>query len=93
MAKMTPEIRDQLLFCYPDPMPVCPVESPAWFAWLETASAFRFAVDSGAICVAGMARCMDLCLSARSNGGRWGCGMPIAGCMAFCTSGMWSRRG
>lgn len=39
---MTPEIRDKLLFCYPDPTPVCPVESPAWFAWLETASAFRY---------------------------------------------------
>jgi LuxR family transcriptional regulator, maltose regulon positive regulatory protein len=42
MGKMTPEIRDQLLFCYPDPSPVCPVGSPAWFAWLETASAFRY---------------------------------------------------
>lgn len=29
MGKMTPEIRDQLLFCYPDPTPVCPVGSPA----------------------------------------------------------------
>lgn len=42
MGKMTPEIRDQLLFCYPDPTPVCPVGSPAWFAWLETALAFRY---------------------------------------------------
>ncbi len=42
MAKMTPEIRDRFLFCYPDPAPVCALESPAWFAWLETASAFRY---------------------------------------------------
>lgn len=42
MAKMTPEIRDQFLFCYPDPAPVCALESPAWFAWLETALAFRY---------------------------------------------------
>ena len=42
MAKMTPEIRDRFLFCYPDPTPVCALESPAWFAWLETASAFRY---------------------------------------------------
>ena len=42
MAKTTPEICDQFLFCYPDPTPVCALDSPAWFAWLETASAFRF---------------------------------------------------
>ncbi len=42
MANMTPEIRNQLLFCYPDPTPVCPLDSPAWFVWLETASAFRY---------------------------------------------------
>ena len=42
MAKMTPEIRDHFLFCYPDPAPVCALDSPAWFAWLETASVFRY---------------------------------------------------
>lgn len=48
MAKMTPEIRGQLLFCYLAPLPVCPVGSPAWFAWLATVSvsvsvsAFRY---------------------------------------------------
>ena len=42
MSKTTPQIRDQQLFCYPDPAPVCTVDSSAWFAWLETATAFRY---------------------------------------------------
>lgn len=42
MAKTTPEIRDRFLFCHPDPTPVCALDSPAWFAWLETATAFRY---------------------------------------------------
>jgi len=42
MAKMTPQIRNQHLFCYPDPTPVCLLDSPAWFVWLETAAAFRY---------------------------------------------------
>lgn len=42
MAKTTPKVYDQYLFCYPDPMPVCTVASPAWFIWLETATTFRY---------------------------------------------------
>ena len=42
MAKTTPQIRARQLFCYPDPEPFCTVESPAWFAWLETATIFRY---------------------------------------------------
>lgn len=42
MAKTTPKIRDRQLFCYPNPDPVCEVDSPAWFAWLETATTFRY---------------------------------------------------
>ena len=42
MAKMTPKIHDQQLFCYPDPKPVCTVDSLAWFVWLETATTFRY---------------------------------------------------
>lgn len=42
MAKTTPQIRDKRLFCYPDPTPICTVDSPAWFAWLETATTFRY---------------------------------------------------
>ena len=42
MAKTTPKIRGRQLFCYPDPTPVCIVDSPAWFIWLETATAFRY---------------------------------------------------
>lgn len=42
MAKATPKIRNQQLFCYPDPKPVCAVDSPTWFIWLETATTFRY---------------------------------------------------
>jgi hypothetical protein len=42
MAKTTPQIHDRQLFCYPDPEPLCAIDSPAWFAWLETATAFRY---------------------------------------------------
>jgi hypothetical protein len=42
MAKTTPKVRDRQLFCYPDPKPVCTLDSPAWFAWLETATSFRY---------------------------------------------------
>jgi len=42
MAKTTPKVRDRQLFCYPDPTAVCTVDSPAWFGWLETATAFRY---------------------------------------------------
>jgi len=42
MAKSTPQIRDKQLFCYPDPTPVCVLDSPDWFLWLETATTFRY---------------------------------------------------
>jgi len=42
MAKTTPQIRDKKLLCYPDVTPVCTVGSPAWFAWLQTATIFRY---------------------------------------------------
>jgi LuxR family maltose regulon positive regulatory protein len=42
MAKMTPQIRHKQLFCHPDPTPICTVGSPAWFAWLETVTSFRY---------------------------------------------------
>ncbi len=42
MAKTTPKVRNQKLFCYPDPQPVCTLDTPAWFAWLETATTFRY---------------------------------------------------
>lgn len=42
MAKTTPEIRDRFLFHHPDPTPVCALDSPVWFVWLETATAFRY---------------------------------------------------
>ncbi len=42
MAKTTPKVRDRQLFCYANPAPMCKVDSPAWFAWLETATTFRY---------------------------------------------------
>lgn len=42
MAKTTPQIHRQQLFCDAEPEPLCVVESAAWFAWLETATAFRY---------------------------------------------------
>ena len=42
MTKTTPQIRDKKLFCYPDPTPICTLDSPTWFIWLETATAFRY---------------------------------------------------
>ena len=42
MAKATPRVRDCQLFCYPDPKPLCAVDSAEWFAWLETAASFRY---------------------------------------------------
>ena len=42
MAKTTPQIQQQQLFCYPEPAPICMVGSLAWFVWLETATSFRY---------------------------------------------------
>jgi len=42
MAKTTPQIHDRQLFCHPESEPLCAVDSPAWFAWLETATIFRY---------------------------------------------------
>ncbi len=42
MAKTTPKIHDKQLFCYPDPTPVCTLDSAGWFLWLETAMTFRY---------------------------------------------------
>ncbi len=42
MAKMTPQIRDKQVFCYLEKVPVCTVDSTAWFVWLETETAFRY---------------------------------------------------
>ena len=42
MAKTTPHIRDKKLFCHPDTTPVCNVDSPDWFVWVEKATTFRY---------------------------------------------------
>jgi len=42
MAKTTPKVRNRQLFYHSDLTPVCTVDSSAWFAWLETATTFRY---------------------------------------------------
>ena len=43
MAHSTPLIRQERLYVSDQQTPLCAVDSPAWFAWLSTATAFRFA--------------------------------------------------
>lgn len=45
MAKTTPKVHDCQLFCCADSEPLCSVDSPAWFAWLERAASFRYFSD------------------------------------------------
>ena len=42
MAKITAKIQQQQLFCFSNPLPLCRLDSPAWFGWLETALTFRY---------------------------------------------------
>lgn len=48
MAKMTPLVRgDRLIYQQDDREQVLVVETPAWYAWLATASTFAFTSDTG----------------------------------------------
>jgi hypothetical protein len=48
MAKMTPLVRgDRLIYQQDEQEQVLLVETPAWYAWLETASTFAFTSDAG----------------------------------------------
>jgi LuxR family transcriptional regulator, maltose regulon positive regulatory protein len=48
MAKMTPLVRgDRLIYQQDEHAQVLAVETPAWFAWLATASTFAFTSDTG----------------------------------------------
>ena len=42
MAQVTPQVLDNLLYLPGAPIPVCRVESPAWFDWLAEATTFRY---------------------------------------------------
>ena len=42
MAKTTPKIQRNQLYTDGRTTPVCVIDSPAWFAWLETAATFRY---------------------------------------------------
>lgn len=45
MTKTTAQIHQHQLFCLASPQPVCLLDSPAWFLWLETARSFRYFSD------------------------------------------------
>jgi len=45
MAKKTAQVRHQQLFCFPNQEPLCSLDSPAWFLWLDTARSFRYFSD------------------------------------------------
>ena len=89
MVKTTPKVRNRQLFCYANPTPICEVDSPTWFAWLETATTFRYFSNQRHDWYRGMARCLRRFRFARSVGGGFGCGMRTAVCIGFCISGMW----
>jgi hypothetical protein len=42
MAQMTPKVMDNQLYLPGCDEPVCAVESPTWFDWLQDAKAFRY---------------------------------------------------
>lgn len=42
MANRTPHVRRKQLLCPVTGQPLCVLDSAAWFAWLETATSFRF---------------------------------------------------
>lgn len=45
MAQNTPKVQAKKLYLAGAQTATCPVGSAAWFAWLETASAFRYFPD------------------------------------------------
>ncbi len=48
MAKMTPTVRgDQLVYQHDEHEQVLVLETPAWYAWLESASTFAFTSEEG----------------------------------------------
>ena len=42
MAKSTPQVQANQLYLAPATTPFCRLDSPTWFAWLETAIAFGY---------------------------------------------------
>jgi len=42
MAKTTPKVQHNQLHLPGHQTPLCTVDSPAWFAWLESATSFRY---------------------------------------------------
>ena len=53
MAHTTPLIRQEQLYLSDQRTPLCAVDSPAWFTWLSTATAFRFASSRRRIIIHG----------------------------------------
>jgi hypothetical protein len=42
MAEKTPKVQCKRLYLAEDTKPVCHIGTPDWFAWLETATSFRY---------------------------------------------------
>jgi hypothetical protein len=42
MAKKTPKVQGKQLYLSGEAQPLCQLDTPAWFAWLETITAFRY---------------------------------------------------
>jgi LuxR family maltose regulon positive regulatory protein len=53
MAQQTPLIQHQQLYLPGQQTPLCPVGSPDWFAWLQTATTFRFASSQRRLIIRG----------------------------------------
>lgn len=42
MAARTPKVEGKQLYLAGDPVCVCQLDTPDWFAWLETMTSFRY---------------------------------------------------
>jgi len=42
MASKTPKVQGEQLYLAGDTQPVCQMDTPEWFAWLETITSFRY---------------------------------------------------
>lgn len=74
MVRMTPKVIDNQLYLPDAPAPVCQVESPAWFDWLEKARTFRYHSQQRHNVVRGHGptfASISLCKEKRRRGGLW----------------------
>jgi hypothetical protein len=58
MAVKTPKVQGKQLFLAADRKPVCQMDTPEWFAWLETITSFRYYTSQRIIITRGLTRPM-----------------------------------